>query len=137
MPMPSNTKLATYDYAYLRVVPRVEAEEFLNAGVILLCREKRFLAARITFDVQRAIALAPRLDVELVQEHLDLVLRMCAGEGPVGQLGQAEVFHWVVAPHSTVIQASPVHSGLCGDPFAVLERLAAALRNEQTTVHKS
>ena len=135
MPTPSSTSQATYDYAYLRVVPRVEVEEFLNAGVILFCREKRFLGARIVFDAQRASALAPRLDVELAQEQLDLITRICAGEGPVGQLGQAEVFHWVVAPHSTVIQASAVHSGLCSDPLAVLEKLAAALRSEQTPIH--
>ena len=135
--MPSNTSQATYDYAYLRVVPRAEVEEFLNAGVILFCREMRFLGARIVFDAQRATALAPWLDVELAQEQLDLITRICAGEGPIGQLGQAEVFHWVVAPHSTVIQASSVHSGLCGDPLAVLERLAATLHTEQTDVHKS
>ena len=135
MPTPSSTSPATYDYAYLRVVPRVEVEEFLNAGVILFCREKRFLGARIVFDAQRAAGFAPRLDVELAQEQLDLITRICAGEGPIGQLGQAEVFHWVVAPHSTVIQASPVHSGLCSDPLAVLEKLAATLRNQGTIVH--
>jgi hypothetical protein len=112
-----------YEYAYIRVVPRVERAEFLNAGVILFCRTLRFLAACITLDEARLRALAPGLDVATVQAQLALYPRICAGEGPIGVLGQAKAFHWLVAPHSTVIQTSPINSGLCLDPQATLERL--------------
>lgn len=113
---------STYEYAYVRVVPRVEREEFLNVGVILFCRTRRFLAARIVLDRPRLAALAPTLDPDVVQAHLDLIPRICKGEGPIGQLGQAEAFHWLVHPRSTVIQTSPVHSGLCTDPAVALEQ---------------
>jgi hypothetical protein len=118
---------STYEYAYVRVAPRVERGEFLNAGVILFCRTRRFLAAHIKLDGQRLHLLAPDLDIAIVQEQLDLVPRICAGEGPIGQLGQAEAFHWLVAPHSTVIQTSPVHAGLCEDPALTLEHLVETL----------
>lgn len=119
--------ISTYDYAYLRVTPRVEREEFLNAGVILFCRTRRFLAARIALDEAQLAALAPWLDPATVRAHLDLIPRICAGEGPIGRLGQAEAFYWLVHPHSTVIQTSPVHSGVCTDPAATLERLLHGL----------
>ncbi|MFN8490052.1 MAG: DUF3037 domain-containing protein [Caldilineaceae bacterium] len=115
--------LSTYEYAYIRVVPRVEQGEFLNAGVILFCRTRRFLAAHVHLDTEKLAQLAPYLDPATVQAHLDLFPRICTGEGPIGQLGQAEAFHWLVAPHSTVIQTSPVHAGLCADPAATLENL--------------
>lgn len=124
MPTPS-----TYEYAYIRVVPRVERGEFLNAGVILFCRTRRFLAAALAFDPQRLAILAPDLDPTLVQMHLDLIPRICAGEGPIGQLGQAEAFHWLVHPHSTVVQTSEVHAGMGADPAAELERLVEGLRD--------
>lgn len=120
--------VSTYDYAYIRVVPRVEREEFLNAGVILFCRTQRFLAARITLDEERLSLLAPWLDPATVRTHLDLIPRICAGEGPIGRLGRADAFHWLVHPHSTVIQTSAVHSGLCSDPAAALARLIERLR---------
>lgn len=114
---------ASYDYAVIRVTPRVEREEFINAGVILYCRARRFLGAKIKLEVARLRVLAPAIDIDAVQTQLSLIPRLCAGEGPVGQLGQAEVFHWLVAPHSTVIQCSPVHSGLTTDPAATLAHL--------------
>jgi hypothetical protein len=116
--------IATYDYAVLRVVPRVERGEFLNAGVILFCRIKRFLAARIALDQERLAALAPSgFDVEAASTALETIPAICAGEGPIGALPQAERFHWIVAPHSTIIQASPVHCGRCTDPAVALEHL--------------
>lgn len=112
---------ALYEYAYIRVMPRVDQGEFLTVGVILFCRTRRFLGVRL--DCTRLGHLEPPLDPEQVQEHLALFPRICAGEGPIGQLGQAEAFHWLVAPHSTVIQTSPVHAGLTTEPQATLERL--------------
>ncbi|MCX6044044.1 MAG: DUF3037 domain-containing protein [Chloroflexi bacterium] len=118
---------STYEYAYVRVVPRVERGEFLNVGVILFCRTRRFLMTRIKLDAERLQGLAPALDIAVVQEQLALLPRICAGEGPIGQLGQAEAFHWLVAPHSTVIQTSPVHAGMCDDPAQTLEHLVETL----------
>ena len=118
--MPGQT---TYDYAVIRVVPRVERGEFINVGVVLYCRTRRFLAATTAFDGDRLRALDAAIDVEAVREQVALIPRICAGEGPVGKLGQADAFHWIVAPHSTVIQASPVHTGFCDDPEAALEAL--------------
>ncbi len=116
----------SFDYAIIRVVPRVEREEFINAGVILYCLTRRYLDARVELDERRLLALAPDADVELLRSHLESIPRLCAGgkaAGPIGQLPQKERFHWLVAPRSTVIQLSPVHSGLCEDPAAALEHL--------------
>ena len=112
-----------YDYAVIRVAPRVEREEFINAGVIVFCRPARYLAAQVALDCELLRALAPDCDVEAVQEQLAIIGRMCAGDGPIAALGQAETYHWLVAPHSTVIQCSPVHSGLTDDLPGTLERL--------------
>ncbi len=117
---------ASYDYAVVRVVPCVERGEFLNVGVILFCRTRRFLAASISIDVERLAALAPQLDVDEVKRHLDRMPLLCAGgkdAGYIGRLSQSERFHWLVAPRSTIIQTSPVHSGLCIDPEIVLKQL--------------
>lgn len=119
--------MASYDYALIRVVPRVERGEFINAGVALFCRTRRFLQVRVALDPARLHALAPTLKLEETQAHLDFFVRICAGEGPIGQLPQADRFHWITAPHSTIIQASPVHSGLCTDPVAALEHLLRTL----------
>jgi hypothetical protein len=91
--------------------------------MILFCRAQRFLAARIALDVEKLLSIDPGLDIAALQAHLDVIPRICAGDGPIGQLGQAESFHWLVAPHSTMIQTSDVHSGLCTEPEAALERL--------------
>ncbi len=117
---------SSFDYAIVRVVPYVERGEFLNAGVILFCRTRRFLAARIALDTRRLAALAPDFDAALVREYLDLIPRICAGgadAGPIGELSQSERFHWLVAPRSTAIQVSPVHCGSCTDPRAALDEL--------------
>lgn len=117
---------STFDYAVLRVVPRVEREELINAGVILYCRVKDFLEARIELDLERLKALAPEIDVPLVQEHLATFERIAKGgkdAGPIGRLTQAERFHWLTSPRSTILQTSPVHSGLCTSPAEAIERL--------------
>jgi hypothetical protein len=112
-----------YDYAVVRVVPRVEREEFINAGIILFCRPARYLAAQVELDSEQLRALAPDCSIAAVEEQLALIPRMCQGEGPIGQMGLAETYHWLVAPHSTVVQCSPVHSGITDDLPATLERL--------------
>jgi hypothetical protein len=117
---------ASYDYAVVRVVPRVDREEFVNAGVILFCKSRHFLAACVDVDEVRLRVLAPAVDVDLVRRHLDAILRICAGEeaaGPIARLSQRERFHWLVSPRSTIIQVSPVHGGVCDDPSARLEAL--------------
>ena len=115
-----------FQYAVLRVVPRIEREEFVNVGVIVFCRTRRFLRARVALDPRRIRALSPDIDLEAVREHLDARVRIAAGEpdaGPIAALPQSERFHWLVAPSSTVIQTSSVHSGLCDEPDAVIDRL--------------
>ena len=121
--------LSSFDYAIIRVVPRVERGEFVNAGAILFCRAQRFLAARIELDPARLTALAPWLDVDDITRQLALIPRIAAGEDsdPIARLPQAERFHWLVAPSSTIIQPSPVHSGLCADPAATLDHLLATM----------
>jgi hypothetical protein len=119
-----------FQYAIVRVVPRVERGECLNVGVVLLCRPRRFLGARIALDERRLAAFAPDLDPGTVRPHLDAIERVAAGDvtaGPIARLGQAERFHWLVSPSSTIIQASEVHSGLCDDPAAELDHLVAVL----------
>jgi hypothetical protein len=115
-----------YSYAIVRVVPRVEREEFVNVGVILFARELLFLDARIELEAERVRALAPDLDVELVARHLRTFQAICAGHpagGPVAALPPSERFHWLVAPRSTVIQTSAVHVGRCENPSEALEEL--------------
>jgi hypothetical protein len=117
---------SSFDYAIVRVVPRVEREEFVNAGVILFCLERDFLAARVELDAERLRALFPEVDLPLVEEHLAALVRVAEGgqgSGPIGRLSLRERFHWLVAPRSTVIQVGPVHSGVCDDPQRALERL--------------
>ena len=116
----------SYDYAVVRVVPRVEREEFMNVGVIVSCPAYDFLSARVEIDATRLRAFAPQLDIDLVRNHTDSIARICAGgknAGPIGQLSTRERFHWLVAPRSTIIQVSAAHSGRCAEPAAVLEHL--------------
>lgn len=120
----------TYDYAVVRVVPRIEREEFINAGVILSCQKLGFLGARIALDEARLLALAPDVDLELVRRHLAAIPAICAGHadaGPIGALPPRGRFHWLTARRSSIIQTSPVHTGRCGDPEATLDRLLAKL----------
>ena len=116
----------SYDYAIFRIVPRVEREEFVNVGVIVSCPARDFLEARIEVDEQRLKALDSALDVESIRAHLATIPAICAGgelAGPIGQLSQRERFHWLVAPRSTIIQVSAVHTGSCKDPTEVLDHL--------------
>lgn len=115
-----------YEYAVIRVVPRAEREEFVNAGVILFCDARDFLRAKIELDEARLLALCEEVDVAIVKEHLDAVGRIATGgaaAGPVGLFTPRERFRWLVAPRSTVLQTSPPHAGLCEDPDTALERL--------------
>ena len=123
MPAPRRSQ---FQYAVVRVVPDVERGECLNAGVILLCRPRRFLAARVHLDEAKLRAVAPDADPATIVPHLAAIERIAAGDpsaGPMAQLGQGERFHWLVAPSSTVIQASEVHTGLCDDPAVELDHL--------------
>jgi DUF3037 family protein len=116
----------TYEYAIIRVVPRVEREEFVNVGVIVLCAPAKFIEARIELDERRLLALDPALDIESIRTHLASILAICKGgeeAGQIGRLSQSERFHWLVAPRSTIIQTSPVHTGRCLNPASILERL--------------
>ena len=115
-----------FEYALLRVVPRVERGEFVNAGVVLYCQEKRFLEAAVHLDPERLRALDPRLDLEAVRAHLEAAGRVCAGgpgAGPIGLLPPVQRFGWLVAPRSTLVQPSPVHTGLAEDPREALDHL--------------
>lgn len=118
--------LCTYSYAIIRVAPRVEREEFINVGVIVSCPAKGFLDAQIVVDEQRLKALDGLLDIEVLRLHLAAIPTICAGgkqAGPIGQLSQRERFYWLSAPRSTIIQVSPVHTGLCQNPAAALTHL--------------
>lgn len=120
----------SYDYAVVRVVPDVARGEFLNAGIILFAKSHGALLARVWLDEARLRALAPDADVATIRAHLTSIERICAGgaeAGPHGSLSPSERFHWLVAPRSTVIQVSPVHSGLSDDPAAEADRLFARL----------
>jgi len=121
MPVP-----ASFDYAILRVVPRVERQEFINAAVIAYCPERRYLDARVHLDPTRLQALWADADLELIRQHLEAVSRICAGDesaGPIARLTQRERFHWLTSPRSTVIQPSPVHTGVCDATDGLLDRL--------------
>ncbi len=116
----------SYDYALIRLVPRVEREECLNVGVVLFCRTLDFLGARIHLNAARALALSPDLDLTAIQQQLDTMMHICQGgleAGPLGKMSQSERFHWLVSPRSTIIQISPVHEGVSDDPEAALEHL--------------
>ena len=120
-----------FEDAVIRVVPRVEREEFLNVGVVVLCRAQGFLAVRAALSEARLCAFAPAdLDLDDLRARLLAIERICGGRaegGPIGQLGLAERFRWLTAARSTVVQMSAVHPGLCHDPAATLERLFGEL----------
>ena len=118
--------LSTFDYAIIRVVPRVEREEFINAGVIVSCPSQNYLKARIELDAERLAALDDTLDAEIIKGYLDTIPVICEGgaaAGLIGKLPQRSRFHWLVAPRSTIIQTSQAHSGLCFDPEQALTNL--------------
>ena len=115
-----------FDYAVVRVVPRVERGEFLNAGVILYCSTRGFLKSRIELDGERLNVLSPGLDLALVESYLEAIPKICEGGGEAGSIGalpQRARFHWLVAPRSTIIQTSDVHSGVHEDLQAALDGL--------------
>lgn len=117
---------AAFEWAVLRVVPRVERGESVNVGVILYCGATRFLAARLTTDRDRVLALDPKIDLEALERALAMIPRICEGDpaaGPVGQLSPRERFEWLVSPRSTITQPSAVHAGICQEPAAALDSL--------------
>ena len=118
--------LRSYDYAVVRVVPRVERGEFVNAGIILSCDVERILLASIELDEKALLAIDSRVDLDLVGSALRSIPAICAGgeaAGDIGKLSARERFHWLVAPRSTIVQTSPVHTGQCAEPAAALEHL--------------
>jgi len=119
-----------FEYAIVRVVPRVERGEGLNAGIILMCRPMRYLGARTELDEALLVAMSPDCDPEIVRSHLAAIEAIAAGEagaGPIAALPMPERFHWLVSPSSTVIQAGEVHTGLTADPAATLDHLFRTL----------
>jgi len=121
---------SSFDYAVVRIVPRVDRDEFVNAGVIVFSPQRRLLDARIHIDVNRLRALWPSIDLALVKRHLEAIPRICAGDqeaGPIAKLSLNERFHWLTSPRSTMIQISPVRTGLAEEPEKMLDRLAHEL----------
>ncbi len=119
-------ELCPFDYSVVRVVPRVERGEFVNAGVIVSCPGQNYLKARVELDADRLAAIDPGFDRETVERHLNAIPLICEGgaeAGPIGLLPQHARFHWLVAPRSTIIQTSPVHTGFCEDGDRMLEHL--------------
>ena len=117
---------SSFDYAVIRVVPRVEREEFVNAGVIVFALERRYLAARIRCDEARWLALWPEMDVAEVRRRLMAFERVAAGDagaGPIARLTQRERFHWMVSPRNTLVQVSAVHTGISDAPERVIGEL--------------
>lgn len=118
--------LRTYDYAIVRVVPRVERGEFVNAGIILSCDIEGILQSRIELDEAALLVLHPAVDLDLVRSTLATIPAVCAGgpaAGDIGKLSARERFHWLVSPKSTILQTSPVHTGQCADVSAALQHL--------------
>ena len=118
--------LRTYDYAVVRVVPRVERAEFVNAGIIVSCDVERILEAKIELDEAAVLMLDANVDLELVRQSLASIPKICAGgaaAGDIGKMTPRERFHWLVAPRSTIVQTSPVHTGRCAGIPAALEHL--------------
>jgi hypothetical protein len=120
----------SYSYALIRVMPRVERDEFINAGVVLHCPERRYLGAAVALDEARLLQLHPGADLGAISRHLAALTALCAGDrtaGPLAALSTSERFHWAVAPRSTMVQPSPLHSGLTEDPAAALAHILATM----------
>lgn len=133
--------LASFEYSVLRVAPSIEREEFVNAGVLLFCKQLRFLGARIALDTTRLLALEPRADVASIRSQLDLVHQIVSGgeeAGEIGELPLGERFRWLASPRNTILQPSPVHPGLCIDPQVTLDsifvRVVSALISSQYSI---
>ncbi len=119
-------ELYKYDYAIIRVVPRVEREEFINVGVILSCQMTNFLGSKIELDENRFKCFAPFLEIENIKHYLETIPKICNGEkdaGLIGQLPKRSRFYWLTAVRSTIIQTSTVHSGLCENPESQIDKL--------------
>ncbi len=119
-----------FEYAVIRVVPRVEREEFINIGVILYCAKQKFLQSRYLLDELRLMALCPNLDIMELREHLCSFERICIADkaaGPIGKLDMASRFRWLTATRSTIVQSSRVHPGFCIDASETLDRLFVQL----------
>jgi hypothetical protein len=119
-----------FSYAIYRLVPRLERGERVNVGVVVFCRPLDYLAARTGLDEARVTALWPELDLDAVRPHLDVIERIAAGDqsgGPIAELDTTARFHWLVAPSSTIIQPSAVHTGVCADPPSQLDHLFETL----------
>ena len=120
---------AAFEYAVVRVIPRIERAEFINAGALVICRAARFLEGRIAFDPARLRAIAPNVSDDMLidlERQLSVIPRICAGDrsaGPIAELNIGQRWHWLTAPASTIVQVSPVHTGFTSDPGATLERL--------------
>ena len=128
-----------FAYAIVRVVPHVERGEAINAGIVLLCRPKQFLGARVVLDEARLRALDPACDLAEVRAHLAVIERIAAGDpagGFIATFSQPERYHWLVAPSSTIIQPSEAHTGLTGDPGATLEHLFRTLVEAPATTDR-
>jgi hypothetical protein len=126
---------APFAYATIRVVPRVEREEFVNVGVALYSRPRRYLGVQARLDADRLRALWPELDLDAVARQLDVIRLVVAGDpagGAIALLPAAERFGWLSAPASTVVQPGPVHAGLADDPEAALRELFADLAGSPT-----
>jgi hypothetical protein len=129
----------TYDYSIVRIVPRVDREEFINVGVIVYCQSKGFLEARIEVDELRLRAFDPNPDLESIRAHLATIPAICSGgaqAGPIGRLPIGERFHWLTAPRSTIIQTSPVHTGTCANPGEVLEHLLETMVRQLSSTNR-
>jgi len=127
---PETPGRSPFEYAIVQVVPRVERGEALNAGIVLMCRPLRFLGARAELDEALLVAMAPDCDPEIVRAHLAAIEGIAAGDpdaGPIAALSAPERFHWLVAPSSTIIQPTVVHTGLTADPAATLDHLFRTL----------
>jgi hypothetical protein len=125
--MPSRSP---FSYAVLRIVPDIEREEFVNAGLVLFCRSRRFLRARTSLDAKRLRALRPSADVDGLAGQLALIEQIAAGEvasGPLADMSQSERFHWLTTPRSTAVQPGPIHGGMAEDPDATFEHLYSTL----------
>ena len=119
-----------FEYAVIRVVPRVEREEFINVGVILYCAKQKFLQVIILINERKLLGFAPDLEIDVIRENLQAIVNICKGEslgGPIGKLDMVSRFRWLTATRSTVVQASKVHPGFCKDAEATLKKLAEQL----------
>ena len=123
-------ELHLFEYAVLRIVPRVEREEFLNVGVVLYCRQGRFLKVKYVLDAHKISTFAPQLDLAEITSYLNAFDRICQAKpdsGSIGKLPVAERFRWLTATRSTVVQSSKVHPGLCIAPDDTLEKIYTQL----------